>query len=175
MNVTKNILIIGLVLHFKIYSQNQGWMYRDMKTGDVPFCFLGKSEFDYKLDNFLKVYVGGSYDIALKLCRVFDDKCIRYVYIKSGSSYYINNIPQAQYYLKIAYGKGWAIFDSEIFCAEKFIDYSNYQKGDETLDFRLIKTERGYQVPSYELKLDVRKGSGNEYQQSEISEEEFMK
>ncbi|MCX7878255.1 MAG: hypothetical protein N2510_06390 [Ignavibacteria bacterium] len=171
----KTISIFLITLYFSVYSQSSEWIYKQMETGDVPVCFLEKSEFDYSLDNFLKVYVGGIYDIALKLCRAFDDKCIRYVYIKSGDSYYISNIPQAQYYLKISYGKGWAFFNSSIFCVEKFVDYVNYQKGEEILDYRIIKTDKGYQIPGYELKLDVRKGAGNEYEQSEISEEEFMK
>ncbi len=95
------------------------------------------------------------------------NKCIRYVFINSGSNYKIRNIPEGKYYLKIAYGKEWFSKVENEHCIGKFLRNPLYEKGDDIMDFDLQKASYGYNVSSYQLKLDVIS--------SPTSEEEFNK
>jgi hypothetical protein len=145
-----------------------------MKTGDSPKCFKFIPKYDYTLDNYLKVYVGSKTDVVLKLVRCSDNICIRSVFINSGDTYFITNIPQSLYYVKIAFGQDWSRMKSGLFCVEKFREKVIYQKGEDLLDYYLISTYSGYQVPSYSLELRVYETTGNSFDTAEISEEEFM-
>lgn len=175
----QNIYIaVCLLLSGNLLAQSDGWESVNIKTGDVPSCYSFNPKFDFKLDNFLRVKVGGNADIALKLVDYFTDKCIRYVYISYGSTYEISNIPEGKYYLKLAFGKDWSINKSNNYCDAKFYDSESYQKGEDILDYFLKRDTYGTQVPSYELLLEIRvqkKKKGNIFDSQEISEEEFLK
>jgi hypothetical protein len=56
----------------------------------LQFLNLKKS----KINNYLEVHVGGGTDVAIKVMNLETDKCIRYVFINSGSTYKIKNIPE---------------------------------------------------------------------------------
>lgn len=175
------LLFFSLIFFFSFensIAQKDGWESVNIKTGDVPSCYTFSPKFDFKLNNLLRVKVGGNADIALKLVDYYSDKCIRYVYISSGATYEIYNIPEGRYYLKIAFGNDWSILKSGYFCEAKFYDSESYQKGEDILDYYVKKDSYGYQVPSYELFLEVRvtkKDKRNKFDTSEISEEEFLK
>ena len=87
------------------------------------------------MNNYLEVYVGSGTDVSIKIMNLNTDKCIRYVFINSGSSYTINNIPEGRYYLKIAYGKNWLSKVESGQCIGKFIRNPMYEKGE---DIKLI-------------------------------------
>src|ERR1043166_4735285 len=167
------ILILGFFITLR--AQNSDWYSVNMTTGSVPSCFVSKGLFDKTIDNYLNLYVGAKSDIVVKIVRFTDNQCIRCVYIKGGDSYFITNIPQGIYYLKIAYGNNWAKFDSKMFCLEKFLDPILFQKGEDLLDYFVKSDYSGYQIPSYELRLEVYENMGNTFQSETISEEEFMK
>ena len=127
-----------------------------------------------KIQNYLTVHVGGHTDVAVKLMDLRSDECIRYVFINSGSTFKIKNIPEGIYYLKIAYGKEWISRIDNGKCLGKFIRNAMYEKGEETMDFNLQYTADGYQIPSYSLRLDVIESNvENTFQSQNISEEEF--
>ena len=100
---------------------SEGWEEKGMENGLMPSCYNFKPKSDKSIDNNLEINVGGGTDVVVKLMNVKSEKCIRYVFINSGSSYQIRNIPQGVYYLKIAYGKEWLSKIENNQCLGKFI------------------------------------------------------
>ena len=98
-----------LCINAVCFSQDQQeFISVSMQTGEVPACYQFQLRSDIGLDNFLKVNVGGDADVVLKLINHTSDECIRYVYISTGDTYFIRNIPAGVYYVKFAFGKDWA-------------------------------------------------------------------
>jgi hypothetical protein len=99
------------------------------------------------------------------------------VYIRSNETFYLKNVPEGRYYLKIAYGKDWrqSIVNNQ--CIGKFIKNVQYEKGEEVLDFNLQKTYNGVNVPYFELSLNVitTQYKKDSYNADNISEKEFNK
>jgi hypothetical protein len=102
------------------------------------------------------------------------NKCIRYVFINSNSSFYIRNIPEGIYYLKIAYGKNWMSKIEDGKCVGKFTSNPSYEEGKDEMDFTIRETYDGLSIPSFELSLDVvASNSLNKFSSQNISENEF--
>ena len=102
------------------------------------------------------------------------DKCIPYVFINSGSTYAIRNIPHGSYYLKIAYGKNWLFKVENGQCIGKFTRNPMYEKGEDIMDFNIQHLADGYIIPSFKLELDVISSSiSNSFNSQNISESEF--
>jgi hypothetical protein len=140
-------------------SSDNGWNKNKYESGQTPNCDNIDSQFDYKIDNSLKVSVGsGSDDVVIKLMKTRSndkDICIRIIYIRSGEVYSFKNIPEGIYYLKIAYGKDWRqkIVDNQ--CYGKFMRNAIYEIGSEKLDYVIIHKSNGHiSIPYYELSLD---------------------
>ncbi|MDI9357919.1 MAG: hypothetical protein QM528_03100 [Phycisphaerales bacterium] len=156
-----------------------GWKENDINNGALSPCYNYQPERS-DIDNYLEVKVGGETDVVIKVINVETEKCIRYVYVNSGTTYQIKNIPEGRYYLKIAYGKDWIskVIDGK--CIGKFIRNPFYKKGDNILDFNVehIPTPRGEHVktPSFSLSLSVKYGHGNDsntFNSEGISENQF--
>jgi len=165
-----------------------GWEKKNYQSGVTPDCENVIPKYDYDLDNYLRINVGSGTDVVVKLMKKgsYSDDCIRIVYVRSGDTYEIKNIPQGRYYLKIAYGKDYRKKIIDSICYVKFMKNAQYEKGIEILDFSLIKkpNERignniyeSWDVPSFELFLDVIEtyGASKTFKASDISEEEFNK
>jgi hypothetical protein len=160
------------------------WNVTHYSSGNSPGCYDYTPHYNKSLDNKLKVSVGSNTDVAIKVVNIKSRKCIRYVYIRSGETYEIKNIPEGKYYLKIAFGKDWMEKTIKGKCIGKFVSNAAFKKGDEILDFNLIyngiKKEgedayKSYQVPSFSLKLDVITNNFlNQFSSTEISENEFQ-
>ncbi len=151
----------------------EGWEETAINNGQLPSCynFVPKKS---DINNFLEVHVGGGTDVAIKVMNLNTDKCIRYVFINSGSTYKIRNIPEGTYYLKIAYGKDWFSKIENGQCVGKFLRNPMYEKGDDIMDFNLQYTSDGYQIPSFKLKLDViATNTINTFSSQDISESDF--
>ncbi|WP_298318582.1 SH3 domain-containing protein [uncultured Aquimarina sp.] len=136
------------------------WEKKTYKSGATPKSFNFKGKFEYKLDNYLKVDVGNNTDVIVKLVKMGktekDDETVRIVYINSGSTQFIRNIPQGEYYCVIAYGKEWKESPSKNGKRQgTFTKNPLYEKGQDILDYNTIKTEEGINVPSYSLSLDL--------------------
>ena len=150
-----------------------GWEEKDINNGQLSSCYNFKPK-KGKINNFLEINVGSGTDVAIKLMNLETDKCVRYVYINSGTLYKIKNIPEGQYYLKIAYGKNWLskVVDGQ--CVGKFIRNPLYEKGEDILNYNLQYTSDGYQIPSFSLSLDVISTDiDNSFNSSNISEDAF--
>jgi hypothetical protein len=155
------------------------WKKKDYESGATPDCDNIIPQFNYEIDNYLKISVGSNTDVAVKLMKMGydEDVCIRMVYIRSNETFYLKNVPEGRYYLKIAYGKDWrqSIVNNQ--CIGKFIKNVQYEKGEEVLDFNLQKTYNGVNVPYFELSLNVitTQYKKDSYNADNISEKEFNK
>lgn len=138
-------------------NPNIGWEPKIYETGASTDCENIDPQYDYKLDNFLRVNVGSNTDVVIKLMQIQQngDKCIRIVYVRSGDTYDIENIPEARYYLKIAYGKDWRQKNIDGVCYGKFMKSAIYEKGTDILNYYTKNTGSGISIPSFELSLDV--------------------
>jgi hypothetical protein len=153
---------------------SDGWEEKGMKNGLMPSCYNFKPKTDKSIDNNLEINVGGGTDVVIKLMNVKSEKCIRYVFINSGSSYQIRNIPEGIYYLKIAYGKEWLSKIENNQCIGKFIRSPMYEKGEDIMDFTIQRTYDGYSIPSFRLSLDVISSNlSNSFSSHNISETDF--
>lgn len=160
------------------------WAKINLVNGSSPDCYNFKTKYDMSIENELKVYVSANTDAVIKLFNINSRECIRYVYIRSGTTYNIKNILQGKYYTKIAYGSDWRekIVDGR--CIGKFIHNALYKKGENILDFKKIyvgvikkgnRRYTNYQIPSFSLSLDVVAGDfdPDKYNTNEISEDDF--
>ncbi len=154
---------------------SEGWQEQDIQNGQLPSCYNFKPQ-KSNVDNYLEVYVGSGTDVSIKVMNLSTDKCVRYVFINSGSTYTIRNIPEGSYYLKIAYGKNWLSKVESGRCVGKFIRDPMYEKGEDIMDFNIQYTADGYSIPSFKLQLDVVSNSiSNSFNSQNISESEFNK
>ncbi len=140
------------------------WEKKTYKSGATPKSFNFKGKFDYKLDNYLKIKVGKNTEVVVKMYKMGktekDDELVRVTYINSNTTQFIRNIPEGEYYLKIAYGKDWR---ETVENGKKFGTFTKnalYEKSKSILDFNTVKTSKGINVPSYNLALDLLPSSG---------------
>jgi hypothetical protein len=165
-----------------------GWEKKNYQSGVTPECENVTPKYDFGLDNYLRINVGLGTDVVVKVMKkgYYEDECIRIVYVRSGDSYEIKNIPEGLYYLKIAYGKDYRQKIVDNVCYVKFMKNAQYEKGNEILDFNKVKqpNERignniyeNWSVPSFELSLDVimAKRKKSKFKSNDISETEFNK
>lgn len=151
---------------FLTFSHYTGWEKVENVSGKASECDNIGAQFDYDLDNYLRIVVGGGTDVVVKLMQIRngDEHCIRVAYISGGDTHEMRNIPEGRYYLKLAYGLDYRkrIVDGD--CIMKFMRNALYEKGMEVLDFNLTRgpdKQEGkvvyetWSVPSYELALGV--------------------
>ncbi len=140
------------------------WESKTYKSGATPKSFNFKGKFDYKLDNYLKIKVGKNTEVVVKIYKMGqtekDDELVRVTYINTNTTQFIRNIPEGEYYLKIAYGRQWkeTVIDGKKFGT--FTKNALYEKGAQILDFNTVKTSKGINVPSYNLTLDLLPSGG---------------
>ncbi len=151
----------------------EGWVDEYVRNGQLTSCYNVLPQYE-EIDNYLEVYVGGGTNVAIKLMDQSNDLCIRYVFINSGSTYRIENIPQGRYYLKIAYGKEWLSKIENGQCVGKFIRNPVYERGDEVLDYYVKQIFGVTNVPIFRLRLDVVSYQvESTFDSHDISESEF--
>jgi hypothetical protein len=155
--------------------EEQGWKRSEINNGLMPPCYNYTSR-KSQIDNYLEVYVGGGTDVVLKLMDNSNNQCIRYVFINRNTMYRIKNIPEGEYYVKIAYGKDWYSKTEDGACIGVFLKSPLYERGEDIMDYNIISTAEGHSIPSYQLKLDVIDSNlMNAFDSEEISVEEFNK
>lgn len=129
------------------------WERTYLRTGQTPECSningTYSSEYDIKfiIKNDLK------YDVAFKLVRKYNDECIRFVYIRSGDSYTMKEIPEGTYYYKYAQGQQYSQKTEGGICKSRFLKNARYVKGDDKVNFQVKRTSEGYSIPSFRLRL----------------------
>jgi hypothetical protein len=182
------------VLNSNDYRPNSGdilttstfWSNSNYKNGNNPGCYNYIAAYSDSLDNELQVKVGSNADVVIKLVNFETNLCIRYVYIRKGTTFAIDNIPEGKYYLKIAYGSDWRLIIIDGQCIGRFILKPLYRRGEQILDFNKVYTGtvregnyeyKNYVIPSFTLFLDVIYSDVNTniFPTNEISESEFNK
>lgn len=153
----------------------EGWNTRDVSNGLMGSCYNFKPRYG-KTKNYLAVSVGNNTSVVIKVMDQITEKCVRYVYVNTNSTYKIKNIPEGVYYLKIAYGSGWMSKVEGGKCIGKFVSNPIYKISDRVLDFNRRYTSNGYEIPSFSLQLDVTTADfQNQFDSQQISEEIFNK
>ena len=152
----------------------EGWADQKIRNGQLAKCYNFTPQYKKSLDNFLEVKVGSGTDVGIKVMNIETGVCSRFVFINSGTTYRIENIPEGKYYLKIAYGKDWLSRIESGKCVGKFIRNPMYEKGSNILDFNLQHSNNGYSIPSFQLHLDVISSDiSNGFNSQDISEIQF--
>jgi hypothetical protein len=152
---------------------SEGWEEQNIQNGQLSSCYNFKPRRG-AIDNYLEVHVGSGTDVSIKVMNADTEECVRFVFINSGSTYTIKNIPEGRYYLKIAYGKNWISKVEDGQCIGKFLLNSMYEKGEDIMDFNRQYSAEGYNIPSFKLQLDVVSSStSNSFNSQNISEDEF--
>lgn len=162
---------------------DSSWSEVMYASGASPICFNYTPKYKRSIDNYLRIVVGSGTDVVIKVMEMSTDKCIRYVFIRSGKTHSIKNIPEGNYYLKIAYGKQWVEKVENGVCLGRFASNPLYERGEEILDYHISKTgttRRGddvydnLSIPSFEVQLDVTStGLMNSFDTEKISEAAF--
>jgi hypothetical protein len=152
-----------------------GWDPVNYRTGATPACENVTPRHDHSLDNFLRVIVGNNTDVVVKLMKMgaYGDECIRIVYVRSGDTYNLKNIPEGRYYLKIAYGKDYRQRMENGLCKVRFAKGALYEKGTDMLDYTKRYVPGGWEEPSFELTLNVISTHHNTFNAGTITEDEF--
>ena len=114
-------------LHKKNWSQRDGNSIRHKSYGVTPVRGLQ--------DNYFDITVGKGYSVAIKIMDAVTNHCIRYVYIPEEQTITINEIPQGQYYLKLAYGNDWMSYQTDSITIGKFSSEAFYERSIETYNF----------------------------------------
>jgi|GEM_PF-1729773 len=147
-----------------------------MQNGNMGSCAGLKSLFDYSIKNKL-IITTESTDAAVKIINFESSKCIRFVFINSGTTYAVKNIPEGKYYLKIAYGTNWEVKEDDPICRGHFASNALYKKDNDIYDFNKIHYDDGrVSIPYYTLKLYTTytlNNSDNSNQPNAISEDDF--
>ncbi len=120
-----------------------------------PKCPNQNAKYDYKLDNYLRVTVGKSADAIIEIISQENSKNIRTAHIKSDQVYFVRNIPEGKYKLHITYGEGYTEKTVDGVCKGYFKNEKLTETGNDVLDFTLVKTDKGMNVPSYNITLDL--------------------
>lgn len=158
----------------EILVPDQEWEAINLANGEIKNCFKIDTLYNKELENFLRIVVSESTDVIVKLINFYTRKCIRAVFIEGGTTFSIENIPEGQYFLKIAYGlePGQLVENNQ--CKIRFQKNAIYEKGEEILNYNLRRNDNGYEVPSYELFLDVTNPhDGQHYEATKIDQAEF--
>jgi len=144
----------------------RGWYDYPMYTGQSSDCIKLFKRFPVKIDNYLKLNLNIESDVVLLLVNNFRNSCIRSIYIESGDTYYIRNIPEGIYYLKIYYGNELIIKNVAEKCFIKFKINPQLEITQPVFDFNLIphgmdptswnSYRNLYKVPMYEYSIHVK-------------------
>lgn len=124
-------------------------------------------------DNYFDIAIGEGCNVAVKIMDVRTNQCIRYVYVAENSTTTVQEIPQGQYYLKLAYGDDWMELATDSVTVGKFTRNVSYARSQDTFDFG-VKNSR--EAVNYRLEINVVNSKlENNFISTPISEDEFMK
>lgn len=146
-----------------------------LQNGELSGCSSISPKYNRGLNNKLIITVGNNANVAVKMIDISTERCVRYVFINKNTTYTIRNIPEGKYYLKIAYGEDWSKMEGQPNCTGRFSRNPLFEKGEEILDYNIIHTKNGYDVPSFSLKLDVIMAADrlNTFNTDKINETDF--
>ncbi len=128
------------------------------KSGE-PKCPNQNSQYDNKLDNYVKVRNGKSTEVIIDVISSETSKKVRTVFITANTTQFIRNIPEGKYKIHVAYGEDYAEKTVDGVCKAYFKKEIRTEVNENTLDFNTVTTKQGLNVPSYNLSVDLREKS----------------
>ncbi len=152
---------------FCYYGNAQDWSNLQLSTGMSTPCQTTEGSYDASMDNFLRVLGSKHSDMYVKLINKNTDIVVREVFIKSGTSFNIRNIPQEEYYVKIAYGKNPQTDEN---CQFKFEQELGFEQPSHVFNYYNRLATRGLVIPCYELNLRRDEDVEKRYAQSSSSD-----
>lgn len=152
--------------------ETKGWQYETPNSGDFDESYGVKPNKGLQ-DNYFDITVGKGYNVAIKIMDVTNKHCIRYVYIPEGQTVTVSEIPQGQYYIKLAYGNDWMSLQTDSIKIGKFTTDAFYEQSVNIYNFG---SKNSTDLINYELKINVVKGNtDNNFETQPIREQEFLK
>ncbi len=118
-------------------------------------CPNQNSEYDKKLDNYLEITSGKNAEVILHMVSTETEKEIRTVHLTRNQIYKIRHIPEGHYRLDIEYGEEYYEKTVDGVCKALFKNEKIKETGDQILDYTTVTTEKGLNVPSYRLTVDL--------------------
>ena len=150
----------------------EGWEFESPQGGELGDEYGVKPIYGVH-DNYFDITIGEGCSVAIKIMDVTSGKCIRYVYVPENETVTVTEIPQGQYFLKLAYGKDWMEKDTDSITQGKFTKKAFFEKSTESYNFG--KKNTGDFV-NYSLKINVvDETTENNFTTVSISEDEFNK
>lgn len=153
---------------------DEGWLLKSNSSmdGELPSSYGIKPKYSLQ-DNYFDINMGEGGNIVVKIIDLSNDRCIRYCYVSENSSITINQIPQGQYYLMIAYGYDWMEKEENGFTHGKFTRNCYYEKSVDVFDFGKKNSQH---TINYILNINIHNGSiQNNFKTIRIDETEFFK
>lgn len=148
----------------------QGWQAATPDE-DMTEAFGYKPVFGMQ-DNYFDIAIGEGFDIAVKIVDAHTGQCIRYLYVAGGTTTTAHEIPQGDYFLKIAYGQDWMELRTDTATYGKFTRNATYEQSREAFSFGAKNSQA--QV-SYRLEIHIEESRlANNFATRHISEAEFM-
>lgn len=152
--------------------ESEGWQLDTPSGGDFDESY-GVKPVRGLQDNYFDITVGKGYNVAIKIMDATTNHCTRYVYVPEEQTVTINEIPQGQYYLKLAYGNDWMNYQTDSITIGKFTSGAFYERSVEIYNFgRKNSTD----FVNFDLRINVVKGNAeNNFETQPIKEQEFLK
>ena len=148
----------------------EGWEFESPQGGELGDEYGVKPIYGVH-DNYFDITIGEGCSVAIKIMDVTSGKCIRYVYVPENETVTVTEIPQGQYFLKLAYGKDWMIHNADSVTYGKFTRRAFYEKSANSYNFGEKNTG---DFVNYSLKINVvDETSENNFTTVPISEREF--
>lgn len=148
----------------------KGWTFENPEGGELSEKYGVIPAFGIQ-DNYFDIHIGEGFSVAVKIMDANTGKCIRYVFVPEGETITTNQIPQGQYYLKLAYGKDWMESSEGGVIRGKFTRCPLFEKSTSSYDFGKKNSQC---VVNYSLELNVINGNLDQnFETVKISETEF--
>ena len=112
----------------------EGWEFESPQGGELGDEYGVKPIYGVH-DNYFDITIGEGCSVAIKIMDVTSGKCIRYVYVPENETVTVTEIPQGQYFLKLAYGKDWMIHNADSVTYGKFTKKAFFEKSTESYNF----------------------------------------
>ncbi|WP_103865404.1 hypothetical protein [Aquimarina sp. I32.4] len=118
-----------------------------------PKCPNKNAAYDLHLDNYLRLTNKEGSEIIIHIISTETSKNIRTAYLKKNSTGSIKNIPKGKYKVHLTYGSHYAEKTNNGICTVYFKNEKASETNKNILDLPPIKTDKGINVPSYNLDI----------------------